>query len=282
MKYFNFSVLRNIDLHVVIKKLYTYTDILSKNSINTKHYQLPNNKKIAITGSKWIDNTTKQGGIGAIDLVMYIESISLREAAEKLETIQYINDKVNVQLLKNNNEFVIPLPCDETWTFVNYYLTKIRFIPETIVNDLFNQKLVWSDKNKNCVFPRDLNSGAFLRGTLPNKPFKLSIGKNGNPYVIPGDKLVIITEAPIDAISLKYYYPNATIIATGGIIGLDKLEQYLKNAIKVLLAQDNDNGGNYQASRISKIINTNVERLCPPTNFKDWNDYLKFDIVSQS
>jgi hypothetical protein len=89
-------------------------------------------------------------------------------------------------------------------------------IPEYLVNKLYDQSLLWSDYKKSCLFPRDLKTGVFLRWTLPGKAFKMTTKTNGRAYVIPGDGLIIITEAPIDAISLKYYYQTATILATGG------------------------------------------------------------------
>jgi hypothetical protein len=275
MKYFNYAQLRNINLDEVLVLLYNAVELVHKRSSETRHYMLHSNAKIAITGYKWIDNTSGVGGGGAIDLVMYIDSLSLNDAAEKLESINNIiplsyNTTVNI-----NNKLYIPLSCDNTWNFINHYLTTIRLIPEFLVNYLRKNLLLWSDKNRNCVFPRDLGTGAFLRGTLIGKPFKLTIGKNGRPYHIPGDNLVIITEAPIDAISLKYYYPTATILATGGHIGFDKIEPYVINAFKVFLAQDNDEAGDQQANKIQSIIKNNVERLRPPNKFKDWNEFLQ-------
>jgi hypothetical protein len=278
MKYYNFNILRNIDLNIVLKIILFAEEIVNKKSFNTRHYLLPDKQKIAVTGSKWFDNTNGKGGLGALDLIMHIQNISLYAAADKLEAI-YDQKKLDTDFtnIKINN-INIPEACHRTWSFVKNYLVNIRLIPENIINQLYNKSLVWSDKNKNCVFPRDLNTGAFLRGTLSEKPFKLTIGQNGMPYIIPGDNLLIITEAPIDAISLKYYYPTSTILATGGRIGFDKIEPYLEKAFKVLLAQDNDIAGDEQAKKLATNIKLNVERLYPPNKLKDWNDVLKFDI----
>jgi hypothetical protein len=263
--------------------LYNAIEIVDKRSFNTRHYLLPSNNKIAITGYKWIDNTTSIGGCGAIDLVMYLDSISLRDAAQLIQSIcSKENFSNHTQLLKTE-KYNIPQPCISTWQFVKHYLLNIRYIPEYLINDLHSKSLLWSDEKQNCVFPRDRGTGAFLRGTLSSTTaFKQTIGQNGLPYVIPGDNLVIISEAPIDAISLKYYNPLATILATGGQIGFNKLEPYIINAYKVLLAQDNDAPGDHQAKKIASLINNKVERLRPIYNLKDWNEVLKIDMKNNN
>jgi hypothetical protein len=279
MKYYNFQKLREINLNFIVTTLFNAVEIDTRPSYNTRKYNIQPNHKIAITGSKWIDNMNSKGGFGALDLVMYINSCSLTDAACILEKMLNEVSCITTDDEVNKKKCIIPPPCESTWHFVEDYLIKKRRIPKKLLTDLYNNLLIWSDKNKNCVFPRDLNSGAYLRGTLPGNNFKMSIGINGRPYVIPGDYLIIITEAPIDAISLKYYYSKATIIATGGRIGFDKIEPYLNDAKKILLTHDNDKAGDEQANRISENIATNTERLRPLYNFKDWNEVLQYDNI---
>jgi hypothetical protein len=211
---------------------------------------------------------------------MHVNSVSLYEAAESLEKLSNIvSNSDNLTNNFYNSQTILPVPCSETWNSVKYYLTYIRKIPENIINQLHNDSLLWSDKNKNCVFPRDLGTGAYLRGTLSGFSFKRTLGINGRPYVIPGENMKIITEAPIDAISLRYYYPKATIIATGGRIGFDKILPYLENNDIILLAHDNDKAGDSQAAAMKKNFN-HAERLRPFYNFKDWNEVLQFEITN--
>jgi hypothetical protein len=276
MTYYNFNKLRQIDLSIVLTILFNAIEVGTKASHNTRQYLLPTKQKIAITGLKWFDNSACFGGVGAIDLVMHIKSVSLYEAAKILE--MFSGDQTttyNNVLIKTQS--VAPEPCTFTWNCVKSYLTNVRKIPETIINELYNNKLLWSDKRRNCVFPRDLNTGAYVRGTIPGIPFKMSIGRNGRPYLIPGDNLLIITEAPIDAVSLKHYFPNATMVATGGRIGFDKIEPYIIKAERIFLAHDNDKAGEEQATSIRKAISINTERLLPLYNLKDWNEVLQFE-----
>jgi hypothetical protein len=275
---YNLNELRSIDLNIIILYLYNGIEDGTNERYNTRKYSLPSKNKIAITGYKWIDNLTGIGGFGAIDLVQYLQSSNLIDAIK----ILYNFNKKNSINLSNINQYTIknvkiPESCDYTWSYVKSYLINNRKLPEFLLNKLYSNKLIWSDKKRNCIFPRDLRSGAYLRGTIPGSKFKMTIGLNGMPYVIPGNELIIITEAPIDGISLKYYYPNAKIISTGGRIGFDKIKPYISNNLKIYLAQDNDIAGDNQAEKLKSLINNNVERLRPIYGLKDWNEVLIYE-----
>jgi 5S rRNA maturation endonuclease (ribonuclease M5) len=278
MRNYNYKELREIDLNLVTQNLLNGIEKDTKESYQTRKYILPSNNNIAITGLKWFDNTNSVGGIGAIDLLMYTKRISLIDSAEILSN--FFGNRLDKKICKGNYRYesLIPERCDMTWLSVKRYLINIRCIPENIIDSLYNNSLVWSDENNNCVFPRDLNSGAYLRGILPGIHYKRTIGIDGWTYIIPGDNIIIITEAPIDGISLKYYYQNSTIVSTGGRIGFNKIAPYLKNNKKVLLAHDNDKSGDAQADKLMELINKNVERLRPLYKLKDWNEVLKYDI----
>jgi hypothetical protein len=279
MPYYNFKKMRDINLSLVLESLYQATEAQTNYLHNTRKYLLSSGHHIAVTGLKWIDNKTHAGGFGALDLVMYISSVSLLDAAKSLETLSYSSINNDTFSYAESDHCSIPQPHEPTWRFVRNYLTENRKIPADLVDFLYTSSLVWSDRNRNCVFPRDFNSGAYLRGTLSGIPFKQTIGRNGFPYVIPGDDLIIITEAPIDAISLRYYHPNATVLATGGRIGFNKINPYLAKACKVLLAQDNDKAGEEQAIIFQKAIKVKTERLLPMWNLKDWNETLKMEMI---
>jgi 5S rRNA maturation endonuclease (ribonuclease M5) len=284
MPFYNFKELRTIDLVTVLSFLYNAVEFETKPNYATRKYRLNNGKKIAITGLKWIEVATGEGGVGALDLVMYLSSNSLIEAAELLDKLskQSNNSCSQVNIVNNTDLFKVPDPCFDTWISVKSYLVIERKLPDLLVDELYNRKLIWSDSRNNCVFPRDFNSGAYLRGTNATIPFKSTIGRNGMPYHIPGKDQLIITEAPIDAISLKYYYPGSRIIATGGRIGMDKIVKYLHNTNEVLLAQDNDEAGDQQAAKIGNYLKLSYKRLKPIYNLKDWNDVLIYDSINDN
>lgn len=277
MEKINYKKLREIDLNIIMKYVFNAIEVGTKDYYNTRQYLTKTDNKIAVTGLKWIDNTTNIGGIGALDLVIYLNNMALSEASDLLNNISDIK-QFNTDIIISNYKTEVPKPCESTWNYVKFYLTKTRQIPEFIINNLYKKGLIWSDKRKNCVFPRDLNSGAYIRGIQPTKKFKMSLGINGRPFVIPGNDIIIITEAPIDAISLKFYNPKAKILATGGRLGFDKIKSYIINSNKVLLAQDNDKSGDEQARILDNKINIKTERLRPLYNLKDWNEVLQHDL----
>jgi hypothetical protein len=279
MEFYDFDILRNIDVNSLLELLYHASEFETKEYHHTRKYILPSGTKIAVTDNKWIDNASGKGSYGAIDLVMYLNSIPIMEAANILNNFNknslFGNCHKPISTSTNNNN--IPKSCSSTWPIVKSYLINIRKIPEQLIILLYQNSLVWSDTRSNCVFPRDHDSGVYLRGTNDNNPFKQTIGSNGFPYIIPGDDVKIITEAPIDGISLKFYFPSATIISTGGRIGFDKITPYLSNASLILLAQDNDVSGDEQANRIKNSTTLNTIRLKPLYGLKDWNDVLIYD-----
>jgi hypothetical protein len=277
MTYYNFKTLRSLDLNFVIQTLLKGEEKDTKETYQTRKYIVAPDHKIAVTGLKWFDNTRSIGGFGAIDLVMHVMSTTLLDSAELLSNLKGNANIQNIEKINKIDSYKIPNKCERTWPRVKNYLKNIRYIPENIIDKLYNDSLVWSDENNNCVFPRDLNSGAFLRGTNQRIQYKRTIGIEGRPYVIPGGNLIIITEGPIDAISLKYYFNTATMLATGGLLGFNKIKPYLHNAKKVLLAHDNDDSGDLQAKNLLSKINGKGERLRPLNNFKDWNEVLKHE-----
>jgi hypothetical protein len=281
--YYDFKKLKEINLHLILTQLLYALEIGTNERYNTRKYQLPNGHKIAVTDLKWIDNTSNIGGKGALDLVMLVKSVTLKEAAEILSSFsasgQCYSSTLNRQFV---GEILIPEPCHEYWPHVRNYLCVKRRLPKFLVDKLYDYSLIWSDCRKNCVFPRDLKTGAYLRGTSET-PFKMTIGRNGRPYVIPGfDEIICITEAPIDAITLKYYMPSATILATGGRLGFDKIEPYLSKAKKIFLAQDNDKAGDDQANQMARLIHIETERKRPLYDLKDWNAVLIHECITQN
>ena len=78
-----------------------------------------------------------------------------------------------------------------------------------------------------------------------------------------------MTESAIDALTLKTIHPQSTVIATGGNMALERIKPYLEGK-NIYLAQDNDKGGDAQASKIQEAY-PQAQRLTPPHG-KDWNE----------
>jgi hypothetical protein len=130
---YNYKQLREIDLNIIVAQIFNATEIETKEYYNTRKYLIYPDTKIAITGSKWIDNITKIGGYGALDLLIYINKISILEAAKLLDNLNLTNI-TSISVI--DYKITIPEPCIDTWDIVKLYLTNIRKIPEHIINNL--------------------------------------------------------------------------------------------------------------------------------------------------
>ena len=136
-------------------------------------------------------------------------------------------------------KFEMPKPCERTWPGVLGYLTMKLKLPTALVEDAHNQGLIFSDPRGNCVFARNQDSGVFKVGT-GDKPFKQSLGKDGEPFVMTGtDHRAYVTDSPIEALALKAMHPDSTILATGGFIAASKLKPYLESREVIIAANKN-------------------------------------------
>lgn len=296
--------LRGINLVDVLTTMYGAEEAKgSKSTYRTRKFKLPGrDSNIAVTENKWIDNATGKGGIGAINLVMYLEDYGqdrFRDAVKLLadrfsdnsvagEVGQWAAAEASARaerMLPELKKEPIPVPdrVDRTWEKARNYLIDKRKIPAELVDKLHAEGVIYSDRRNNIVFLRS-GGGAFVRGSYDpsDKPaFKQTVGAADKcgPFMLEGQgKNVIITEGPIDALTLKAKYPDSTVLATGGNFPVEKLSPYLGRYENIFLAHDNDTAGNDQAKRIQDEYNRHsyqqITRLLPPAPCKDWNEAL--------
>lgn len=87
---------------------------------------------------------------------------------------------------------------------------------------------------------------------------------------------VVVTEGPIDAITLQTLGFNATSTQGSNLSTIQA--RMLSGDRKVVLSYDNDEAGNkgVRQARNALLIqrHSNISFVRPPTKFKDWNDYL--------
>ena len=108
-------------------------------------------------------------------------------------------------------------------------------------------------------------------------PSSKEYGVKSSDIVFPFDKscnYVIVTEGPLDAITLRCNGFNATSIQ-GSMMSHEQLKQ-LKGR-KIILSFDNDEPGAegmLKADKLRKIKNLDsFYSVAPPPKYKDWNDY---------
>jgi hypothetical protein len=155
------------------------------------------------------------------------------------------------------------------------YLTMKLKLPTGFIEEAHNQGLIFSDPRGNCVFARDQDSGVFKIGT-GDKPVKQSLGKGGEPFVMPGsDGKVFITSSPLEALNLKVMQPDSTVLATGGFMTAEKLKPYLEQK-EIYLAQGQGKVSK-EMSRYLKECFPAAKRLQPGSS-ENWNEYRLLQI----
>lgn len=249
-----------------------------------------------MTGEKWVQQDTKKGGSGAINLVMHLEGLgqsnfkdAVRVLADRFGTdaaaSEWVRSTVaNVKKqVKELQQGPTPMPVAEfrNWPRVRKFLTDVRGLPGPLVDYAKKAGLLYADTMANAVFPRS-NGGAFLRGSGPTKFTKTVGGKANGAYVIQGEPGAdcFFCEAPIDGLSIKAMRPDAHIIAAGGnLLDADALAQLVPPGTRrVFLAHDADADGERLANNLRTALagqGIEVKRAKPINGAKDWNDVLR-------
>lgn len=117
---------------------------------------------INITGSKFYDWKTLNGGGGAIDLVMHISECDFKQAVTWLHdrfgegaTIEAVTYKTR-EIIQEKPvlEFTPPVRNESKWEDVKKYLTRTRKLPSGLVDSLHSSGLIYADSQQNAVFIR--------------------------------------------------------------------------------------------------------------------------------
>lgn len=253
---------------------------------------------ISITDHKFMDWKTERGGVGAISLVMTARGWEFKTAVEWLKAQQEQQAILGQapQAFKEPRTLELPLPNETNWEPVRKYLTQTRGLATNWVDKLHHQGLVYADDRANVVFLRQTfdnprtwerqeTTGATLRGTTgdfkglapgsskDNGWFWLGVGK--------GDVgRVVVTEAPIDAVSLAILekglpHEGRTIYLSTdgrGAMPMQALQAVVDRGGNVVAAFDNDADGQRLTQKLSTAI-ANVTPMTPATD-KDWNAQL--------
>jgi len=196
------------------------------------------------------------------------------------------------------------------------YLSGQRKLPAALIKDLARQEhsplAVGYGEGEKTIYghylifplrnhadPRKPEVGAILRWREPGDPPKHLFGGKPGPKVKGTDSskgwwqvgaypapTLIITEAPIDALSLwaglsEKNRESTRIIATGGEGGL-KAPGLWAGTERIFLAQDRDNAGHQQALKTwiaayAASVRCPVTRILPPGTAKDWNAAWQVD-----
>lgn len=266
---------RQIDLKEVLERFGSLPDPSDKNNWRTPV------GRITVTGAKFFNHDTSNGGGGAIDLAMHLDDCDYKTAVQRLaaefgtgavvsQAIITVKAEIEAAAAAPMPPFVAPAPVPENWHVVRDYLHHVRKISVDVVEGLKKAGKLYADKFRNCVFVLRSGAGVELRGT-GDKPYHGIRGKKTGFIIRRGSsevRNVAFVESSIDAISLYELEKfEGEIIATGGnaVLMVKTLaDKYRRDGYQVYAAFDNDKSGDAQALTLGQ-----VQRLRPV--LKDWN-----------
>ena len=240
---------------------------------------------------QFINHDEQAKGGGAIDFVMHIKDCGFTDALTFLERMYGSDAAIEAaataarlraeQALKNAivKPFAMPVAHNSAWSKVRAYLTVVRGLAETLIDNLKSDGWLYADRRNNVVF---VNTNAHtkevcayeLKGTT-STPFTQAQGdsKNGIFIVEGGKSKLAICESAIDAISYVQLHPHATAVAVAGTAKFEAvlpyIEKYGKNYSAIVCASDNDAAGANMAA------NLDLPHHPPAAPGADWNDVVK-------
>lgn len=300
-----FAHLRGLDLAAVLQELGAERDRYDK-----AKWRL-DGQVISVTGSLFYDHVNERGGAGAIDLVMQVRGVDFVAAVTYLDgpavlaranALDASAPRQGGLPERRAGPFVPPRTAPDHWPHVRTYLLEERALPAALIDELHERGLVYADARHNAVFLRrdeaGQPTGAFLRGTHPDQPFKgLAAGterERGWFHFTIGDRGVpqmVLTESAIDALS--YYalvHGNTPLAGSGayrevyvstdgaGALPHSMIGRVLDDGGLVRAAFDRDERGErfwaaLQERHPQAVAGIHLWRE-PPAIGKDWNDVL--------
>lgn len=236
---------------------------------------------LSVTGAKFINWNSDQGGGGAIDLVMHVQQVGFGQALQWLEErFAYLSPAQPVSI-SPTQALTLPAPAPQNWPRVQRYLLEERKLPRALLVPLIHSAIIYADARANAVFllldPNATPIGAELRGTTPIPWRGMAAGsrKDHGFFSVPSTpcQATVLCESAIDAISCHALHPAFRCISTSGARPQPHwLSSLLQQPLPILCAFDADPTGDAMARRMIELY-PSIGRLRPPA--KDWNDCLR-------
>ena len=281
---------RAIDIIYILKKFGLAPDP------RDRHQWLGGGYRISVKNQKWFNHNAGQGGYGAIDLVMHLQSCDFKTAIAWLgktvdiksvaadvraEAERIIDDAVKTSDLT----FCPPVPSPEHEKNLKNYLAN-RAIDPALTDPLIKSGLIYATVHQehiNCCFlcrNSTGTTGAEIKG-LNGKFSGMSKGshrKNGGFCINAGsNKKAVFVESAIDALSYKQLHPgdDSLIISTAGATTPPEyVEKLIEQGWDITVAYDNDEAGQNFAQQWKDQFPESVE-IETPVFYKDWNEQLQ-------
>lgn len=229
-------------------------------------WKIPGIGNITVSGQKFWNLETEEGGYGAVNLVKHALNINYPQAVKWLgqafgEAVDSdeIKASINASTTTPKRTFTPPAKSDKNIAFVKHYLKFTRRIPEELINTLVSQGRIYADDERNCVFASDgiaeLRSSFDGAGSVK----KLVPGsKRDHGFLVLPDKeknelTLAICESSIDAMSYHALNPGCAAISAAGVNRIfprAMAEKASANGFKIIAAFDADKAGDKASQAI--------------------------------
>ena len=250
---------------------------------------------LSVTGSKFINWHTGQGGGGAIDLVMHLADVDFCAALAWLEEHLAAGHVGSGRVIPSDREaspseaagtLLLPVRDDRRLGQVRGYLTQRRCLATSLIEPLIDAGRLYADHRGNAVFVMVAGKrvpacgwrpvGAELRGTGPRLWRGMARGSRkdlGYFWIgASGSREIVLCESAIDAISCFQMHPQWICISTSGVRADPPwLAGLLARGYGLYCGFDADDPGDAAAARMIALYSA-IRRLRPSAH--DWNDVL--------
>lgn len=259
---------------------------------------------INVTGQKWFDHEAGKGGYGAIDLVKHLCGVDFQAAVKWLQAFESspiakdlsYSAPPPISLLTITRQ--PPPRADEFWPTAHSYLVKVRSIPSSIVDRLYESNDIYAVQNGVVFIHRNLRSevsGCSIRSSWHAGRFRQCLGSKQQawfstegtnfPWHEPNRPIAIV-ESAIEALSYATLHEVACISISGNHVPDELVRLLGHQSREVILALNSDTPGQrgtlaaierFEAlgSDLRAQISAHRPRL------KDWNNDLQASLKQQ-
>lgn len=244
--------------------------------------------------NKWNCFSEEKGG-GPIQLVAFLENKTWVESVKTLLGNRYesniVQNKHRDIQSENNKEFILPKK-NNTFNHVIAYLIKSRGIDKHVVYNCIQNKTLYEDEKRNCVFVGYDEEGipryAGRRGTNTSRVFKGEVENSNKAFSfnIPGktNKLYVF-ESPIELMSYLTLFQrkamynkgfNHHMVSLGGLspVALNRYLEDNPNIDEINICLNNDKEGIKAANNIRQEYQDRYRINIEYPDVKDWNELL--------
>lgn len=281
------DMLRSLPLEQVATNLGCYQDAKTR-AKDKDQWQSPSGP-INISGQKFFNHESGEGGGGAFDLVMHIHDCTYSEALawlrDEFDPAAAINAATESARLRAQAAiqkapaapFRAPVHIEMHWQRVRHYLSAVRGLAVSLIDKMRQDGWLGADARANAYFIKTEGNkivAVELKGT-GKSTYSGSRGRSSEGVfpVLGGKRKLVVCEAPIDAISYVQLHPDCSAIATGGTgkwrAAMPFLLKHQDEYDSLACASDNDDAGREMAK------NYGIAHEPPPGGLHDWNDALR-------